>query len=39
MQGGEFEIKSKEGKGTTVICRLPLKPARYVSGKPEPKAA
>ena len=26
MHGGQFEIKSKEGKGTTVICRLPLSP-------------
>jgi len=26
MHGGKFEIKSKEDKGTTVICRLPLTP-------------
>ncbi len=26
MHGGKFEIKSKEDKGTTVICLLPLKP-------------
>lgn len=31
MHGGEFEIKSKEGKGTTVICRLPLKPTLAAS--------
>ncbi len=26
MHGGKFEIKSAEGKGTTIICHLPLKP-------------
>ncbi len=26
MHGGGFKIKSKEGKGTTVICSLPLSP-------------
>ncbi|MDH3580207.1 MAG: ATP-binding protein, partial [Hyphomicrobiales bacterium] len=26
MHGGQFEIKSKEGAGTTVVCRLPLNP-------------
>lgn len=28
MHGGRFEIRSKEGKGTTVICRLPLTPVQ-----------
>jgi two-component system cell cycle sensor histidine kinase PleC len=28
MHGGTFEIKSKENEGTTVICRLPLKPVK-----------
>lgn len=38
MHGGRFEIRSKEGKGTTVICQLPLKPV--VSGsRPASRAA
>ena len=30
MHGGCFTIKSKEEEGTTVICKLPLKPAKPI---------
>lgn len=31
LLGGTFEIESLSGKGTTVICRIPLKPAREMT--------
>ncbi|MGI9388041.1 MAG: sensor histidine kinase, partial [Methyloligellaceae bacterium] len=38
MHGGKFEIKSKEGAGTTVVCRLPLNPV-VEGSEPESEAA